>query len=109
MRYTISYHNTEIGDHFDLFLENSGDSLYTYEFRTELFLNFLRGEEISASKKENHRLKYLDFEGDISDGRGFVKIVEKGEYWSQISENLKKICIQRKKFELFLRVCAEKN
>ncbi|MBN2376610.1 MAG: hypothetical protein JXD22_09420 [Sedimentisphaerales bacterium] len=44
---------------------------------------------INCTKIFDHRLKYLTYQGPLSDNRGHVKIVAAGQYQSlQITENL---------------------
>jgi len=62
------------GDHYDLLLE-SGEALATWRLRHTNFEN-----QQPAQKIQEHRKKYLDYEGDISGGRGTVKIWDTGTY-----------------------------
>ena len=79
MRCTISQHQVTIGEgHLDVFFESENVLLETYEASLELMPGFLKGEEIVCHKKKDHRTLYLDFEGELSQNRGFIKIVWKG-------------------------------
>ena len=81
MRCTISQHQVTIGEgHLDVFFESENVLLETYEASLELMPGFLKGEEIVCHKKKDHRTLYLDFEGELSQNRGFIKIVWNGEY-----------------------------
>ena len=71
-------------DHFDLMLEH-GDRLLTWA------IDSLPGEgdAISALKLPDHRLAYLDYEGEISQGRGNVERIDSGSYaMVQLTEGL---------------------
>ncbi len=75
MRFTIARHqgSTE-GDHYDLLLE-SGEMLRTWRFPSPHFEN-----PQAAKQLKDHRKKYLDYEGEITGGRGNVSIHETGTY-----------------------------
>lgn len=63
--------------HFDLMFEE-GDVLATYQIKSIDDLLNMKGVE--AINIQDHRLIYLDYEGEISNNRGYVKIFDKGEY-----------------------------
>lgn len=74
-RFTISLHTgAKEGDHYDLFLEQ-GRSLKTWRFRSPAFQAVQSSERI-----KDHRPDYLDFEGEITGGRGRVEIWDTGTY-----------------------------
>jgi hypothetical protein len=73
-RYTVSRHDAPAGVHFDLFLE-AGEVLETYRLSTPPEEN-----PSSIERILDHRPIYLDFEGELSDGRGRVAIHSKGTY-----------------------------
>jgi len=75
---TLSVHTFSSGErHLDLFLENDLD-LFTLEIDFMYLDFFFQGIEIPYQKKANHRLIYLNYEGEISQNRGNVKILWKG-------------------------------
>jgi hypothetical protein len=78
-RFVILLHETPPGyprpTHFDLLLENNGAlSAWALEaFPRE-------GEEVAGRALPAHRPAYLNYEGEISGGRGRVERVESGEF-----------------------------
>ena len=72
-RFVVLKHTQDEGDHFDLMLEE-GETLLTWSF------DEFPAAGISCKCLFNHRLRYLDYEGEISDGRGVVKRVESGTF-----------------------------
>lgn len=54
--------------------------LLTYEFQRGDWEVLKNGEEVTCTKKPNHRNIYLDYEGELSRNRGKVAIVWKGFY-----------------------------
>lgn len=74
-RFTIAHHaGSSEGDHYDLLLE-SGEALRTWRLRHTNFEN-----QQTARKMQDHRKKYLEYEGEISGGRGRVKIWDTGTF-----------------------------
>jgi hypothetical protein len=74
-RFTISHHSgAKEGDHFDLLLEH-GETLKTWRLENTAF-QFPQ----SAKQMKDHKKLYLDYEGEISGGRGTVKIWDTGTY-----------------------------
>ena len=72
-RYVILSHNHPI-QHFDFMLEKEG-ILKTWR------LNLLPSNApFIAEKIHDHRLIYLEYEGPISNDRGFVTRIDKGNY-----------------------------
>jgi len=72
-RYVILSHDHPT-QHFDFMLEKEG-VLETWR------LNLLPGNApFIAEKIHDHRLIYLEYEGPISNGRGFVVRIDKGNY-----------------------------
>ena len=73
-RFVIQNHTTADGGHFDLMLE-AGGALATWR------LSRLPGGEAQAAERlGDHRLAYLEYEGEISGGRGRVEIADRGSY-----------------------------
>ncbi len=72
-RFVVLKHTKGSESHFDLMLEQGG-VLLTFSF--EGF------PEVGADCERifDHRLTYLDFEGDIGEDRGTVERVESGSY-----------------------------
>ena len=72
-RYVILSHDHPT-PHFDFMLEKEG-VLETWR------LNLLPGTSpFLAEKIHDHRLEYLDYEGPVSNDRGFVKRMDEGTY-----------------------------
>ncbi len=84
-RSTISSHRVDlIKEHLDIFLETE-THLETYETSSDKFDELLNQKKILCSKKNPHRKLYLDYEGDLSQDRGFVKILWKGFYITKLN------------------------
>lgn len=65
--------------HFDLMFEvEESDKLKTFALET-LPLN--EGEDVEATKLDDHRREYLNYEGPVSDNRGTVSRIAEGS-WS---------------------------
>lgn len=75
----ILEHSVNGGVHFDLMLEVAGQELLrTFQFaRWPLAV----GEACACVQLADHRRAYLDYEGEISGGRGSVRRVSAGT-WS---------------------------
>ena len=72
-RFVVLKHIKDGEGHFDLMLQQSG-LLLTFSFE--------RFPEVGSDCERifDHRLRYLDFEGDIGDGKGTVEREDAGEY-----------------------------
>src|SRR5262245_29754294 len=78
-RYTISQHtNGPEADHLDLFLQVDG-ALKSWRIERTIF-----DAPQAATRTEDHRESYLDFEGPVSKNRGQVKIWDTGDYSADI-------------------------
>lgn len=78
MRFVIQRHERpNERTHWDLMLEE-GMSLKTY--RIDCYPERIGQDRMDAVRIEDHRLKYLDYEGTVSKGRGYVMIEDKGLY-----------------------------
>ena len=73
LRYAVQEHFTE-AHHFDLLFERD-DALVTWSIAD--FFALLRGEPCEGKKLIDHRLKYLDYEGEIP-GKGRVRLAARG-------------------------------
>jgi hypothetical protein len=74
-RFTISHHTgAKDGDHYDLFLEEA-NALKSWRLDSPSFQT-----PQAARQTKDHRGIYLDFEGELSGGRGTVKIWDTGTY-----------------------------
>jgi hypothetical protein len=74
-RFCIAHHTgSSEGDHFDLMLE-FGETLRTWRLSGTHF-----EAQQTARQIREHRKKYLEYEGEVSGGRGNVKIWDKGTY-----------------------------
>lgn len=83
LRFVLLFHQYSPGDeradHWDLMLEHEGQ-LLTWALSEEL----APGKNIVAKALDDHRIEYLDYEGEISNDRGSVSRVSSGEYrWKQ--------------------------
>ncbi|MBI3272750.1 MAG: hypothetical protein HYZ53_27435 [Planctomycetes bacterium] len=87
-RFVIQEHFTT-PHHFDLMLEHGG-ALATWSVSEAPAL--APGAALEATRREDHRLAYLDYEGEVSGGRGHVRIWARGEYdaeaWSDAEVRL---------------------
>jgi len=77
-RFVIQEHTTEAGSHYDVMLE-AGQALATWRLET-LPGDLAAGEAAAAEALPDHRRAYLSYEGEISGGRGRVRIADRGEY-----------------------------
>jgi len=78
-RFVVLWHETPAGyprgSHFDLMLEQ-GEALRTWALE-----NFpAPGESVIAERLPDHRLAYLQYEGEVQGERGTVRRVDAGEY-----------------------------
>ncbi len=74
-RFTISHHTgSREGDHYDFMLEH-GEALRTWRLRSTTF-----HAPQNAQRLKDHRKDYLDYEGEVSGGRGRVRIWDTGTY-----------------------------
>ncbi len=79
-RTTISNHQLDYTTgHLDIFFETP-NYLETYEAGFEKFAELTQQRKILCSKKKPHRKLYLDYEGNLSNDRGFLKILWTGFY-----------------------------
>ena len=103
-RFVIQQHSQKDTVHYDLMLEFA-DVLKTWRIPQSPDSLPQTMEQI-----HDHRKLYLDYEGDISGNRGFVKIWDKGEYqillWSQ---NLVEIELIGEKLHGFYRLCLTQS
>ncbi len=83
LMFVLLEHQTDSGVHWDLMIETTGrDRLATWRLARNPIA--LPDEAIAAEPIGDHRRVYLDYEGELSDGRGRVERVDGGE--SQIIE-----------------------
>jgi len=74
--FAISRHELPDGSaHLDLFLERDG-ALRAWRIPRVP----APGESVLAERNRDHRLLYLDFSGELSEGRGLVTRLERGSY-----------------------------
>ena len=75
LRYVVLYHDGIADPHFDLMIESRpGGPLYTWRCGQNPVMRYLT----SATRITNHRRHYLEYEGEISGGRGHVTRVAAG-------------------------------
>lgn len=76
-RFVILHHLAATGEHWDFMLERE-DHLITWRMHAEP-----AGRDacpISCTRINDHRKRYLDYQGPIGGGRGIVTRVDHGEY-----------------------------
>jgi hypothetical protein len=73
-RFAVLHHDHP-EPHLDLLLE-AGEAAWTWRLREWPTL----GHAIPAERLADHRLLYLEYEGEVSGGRGTVKRLDGGEY-----------------------------
>ncbi len=72
-RFVVLRHEKESSAHFDFMLENEG-ILVTFSFPE------FPAPGAPCEKICDHRIEYLDLEGDIGEGKGVVARVESGSF-----------------------------
>ena len=99
MRATLSFHFWGSKSHLDLFLEvENRTSLLTYSCFLDELEKFHKKEFINFTQKQDHRLLYLDYEGLVSNDRGFIKIIWKGKYKEKVyNKSLIKVKFEKEK------------
>jgi hypothetical protein len=73
-RYALLHHDHP-APHFDLLLE-AGPVAWTWRLASLP----VSGAEVPAERIADHRLLYLDYEGEVSGGRGSVRREDGGDY-----------------------------
>lgn len=74
--YALLEHTTSAGVHWDLLVEQPGhEGLVTWR----LHANPLGLDSVPAERIADHRRIYLDYEGEISGGRGTVRRLDYGK------------------------------
>ena len=76
------------GSHFDLMLED-GDGLRTWAIERDVDMD----QSETAVELSRHRLEYLNYEGELSGGRGTVNRIVSGKY-TVVDSQSGKLCIQ---------------
>lgn len=72
-RFVVQRHDVKPGEtHFDFMVER-GETLVTWKLPAP------PADGLEGERSFDHRAIYLDYEGEISGGRGRVTIVERGE------------------------------
>ena len=78
LSYVILEHSVNGGVHYDLMLEVPGqEKLRTLQLQARLLKP---GDTCEFKELEPHRRAYLEYEGEVSGGRGQVKRIERGSY-----------------------------
>jgi hypothetical protein len=82
-RFVILSHQSPTGEHWDVMLE-AGSALATWSIPPQ----YPAGDSFtcSAIRLPDHRKDYLDYEGEISEGRGTVSRISAGTYEPQSPE-----------------------
>ncbi len=104
-RFTISHHTeAKDGDHYDLMLER-GEVLATWRLEHTVFQ-----KPQPAVRIGDHRKDYLDYEGEVSDGRGRVTLWDTGDYTvEEWSGTLVRIALRGKRFKVRLRLALPRT
>ena len=76
--FVVQEHIIDDQTHWDLMLR-CGERLLTW--KVDLHPSRWSDTEIFCKKVFDHRLKYLTYEGPISDNRGFVRVAVRGQYF----------------------------
>ena len=76
--FVIHRHTGYGPEHFDMMLEHEG-VLATWQFLASP-LDIGQSGQLPATRIEDHRMAYLDYQGPISKGRGEVAMLERGTY-----------------------------
>lgn len=76
-RYVILHHRLPASEHWDLLLEQEA-ALATWQLPRPP--NGSDGHPLEAIRIFDHRKKYLDYEGPVSDNRGVVQRHDRGRY-----------------------------
>ncbi len=77
-QFVIHLHSGFGEEHYDLML-SYGNVLATWQLR-ESPLGMKAGQEIPALRLADHRIEYLTYQGPVSQGRGKVTMLDKGNY-----------------------------
>jgi len=88
-RFVILEHTTAEGTHWDFMLEQEG-KLRTWSLAAEP----CPGVEIPARELPPHRLIYLEYEGEISGGRGVVKRWDSGRFYELLLSQRDRVQVQ---------------
>jgi len=75
----VIHHHVTVPEHYDLMLE-ADETLHTWQVTPENLEDLLCGRRIKALKIQDHRKKYLEYEGPVSCDRGHVSLYDNGEY-----------------------------
>ncbi len=102
-RFVIQQHSTPDGKfHFDIMFEED-NVLKT--FQIEQIQKLMDGIKITGKNIQDHRIIYLDYEGEISGNRGYVKIFDKGYYiLDKITDNHFKFYLKSSKLNGVLHI-----
>ena len=76
-RFVILHHLAPTGEHWDFMLEQK-DDLATWQMLTEPIGR--QACPIQCVRIEDHRKRYLEYQGPISGGRGIVTRYDRGTY-----------------------------
>ncbi|MBI4563138.1 MAG: hypothetical protein HY716_00390 [Planctomycetes bacterium] len=105
-RFTIARHDVseKTKNHFDLFLERE-QMLKSWRLHSAEF-----EEPQKAFEARDHKLKYLDFEGPLSDNRGDIAIWDTGLYLEDLwSPTVVQVALRGKKVRTRLRLSLDRN
>ena len=80
LRFVIQRHEREPDPHFDIMLEREG------RLRTWSAPGPPGSGSPEARSLSHHRIAYLEYEGEISGGRGWVRIWDRGTYRPRVWE-----------------------
>lgn len=83
LRYIILHHSGIAEPHFDLLFETHPGSMLATWRSTEWPIE----ARTPVTRLRDHRRLYLDYEGDLSDGRGSVQRIAEGTCQVEVGEN----------------------
>jgi hypothetical protein len=98
-RYVLLKHTKDSGFHVDFLLDFDAKRLLTWQIADEKFFQWLNetgtaiSMETTCQRIFDHRKKYLNFEGEIDNHRGFVEQIESGE-WEFLSVDDKQFIVK---------------
>jgi hypothetical protein len=85
-RFVVLFHEHPDGDHWDFMLETE-TALTTWAVPPQPLP--LQSFECQVKKLPDHRLRYLDYEGTISNHRGSVRQLDSGTYQTETPEHFR--------------------
>ena len=92
--------------HWDFMIESDDDTLLTWRLARPPG----GGTPVAATALPNHRKMYLDYEGEVSGGRGYVRRWDRGDYvWIRRGDSELEIRISGKRVTGRVYLCKESS